>query len=328
MAYTEIAELVKSNNMYEIACKTSRNLAMSEDERTIASGLDTYFKKVGETGNDKDQEIAAFVKKVVNEELYEAPDELLDAIFDRNDIGEFDDLEVLVDPKNTLIAYAAAKEGNVPRSYIDARFLTPTWANKQVETELKMAELRRNGWKSVAKLTEYAVAALKNTMFKEIFTAIDNAITSGDNYLLVSGSSVTQAAIDALTLYVNDRTDDGYMVSLSKYAQQASKLTGFNSEAMLNEIHRTGRLGVIDGVSVYPISSAKKLGDNSLLIPDRRIFGIAAKIGVLSMKGEVRVLEETNINTETIHLKFADFTFGYAFKESAIENVFKVAFSS
>ena len=328
MAFTEIAELVKANNMYEIACKTSRDLAMSEDEKTIASGLDTYFKKVGETGNDSQQEIAAFVKKVVNEELYEAPDELLDAIFDRDDIGEFDDLDLLVEPKNTLIAYAAAKEGNVPRSYIDARFLTPTWANKQVETELKMAELRRNGWKSVAKLTEFAVQALKNSMFKDIFTAIDNAITTGSNYLLVSGSAVTQAAMDAMALYVNDRSDNGYIVSLSKYIQQASKLTGYLSQEMLNEIHRTGRMGVFDGVSLVPISSAAKLGDNSLLIPDKRMFGIAAKIGVLSMKGEVRVLEETNINTETIHLKFADFTFGYAFKESAIENVFKVAFSS
>lgn len=328
MAYTEIAELVKSNNMYEIACKTTRNLALSEDEKTIASGLDSYFKKVGETGNDKDQEIAAFVRKTINEEIYNEPDELLDAMFDRDDIGEFDDAEYMLEPKNTLIAYNAAKEGNVPRSYIDARFLAPTWANKQVETELKMADLRRNGWKTVAKLTEYAVAALKNTMFKEIFDVIDAAITSGGNYLLVTGASVTQAAMDALTLYVNDRTDGGIVVALSKYAQQASKLTGYNSEEMLNEIHRTGRLGVIDGVSVVPISSAKKLGDNSLLIPDRRMFGIAGKIGVLSMKGEVRVLEETNINTETIHLKFADFTFGYAFKESAIENVFKVAFSS
>ena len=55
-------------------------------------------------------------------------------------------------------------------------------------------------------LTENAVAAFKNKMFKIIFDKIDAGITSGaENFITVGGTAMTQAAADALALYVNDR---------------------------------------------------------------------------------------------------------------------------
>ena len=97
---------------------------------------------------------------------------------------------------------------------------------------------------------------------------MDAAIAFGaENYIAEADALPSQATMDALALYLNDR-GAGTVVALSKYIQAASKLTGFNSAEMLNEIHRTGRLGVYDGVSLYPVSAAKRQGDGSLLIPD------------------------------------------------------------
>lgn len=329
MANFDIAEAIKNTSMYELACKTMQNIEMSETEETVVSELDKHFKEIGKTGYDKDHEISAFIQKVINEEVYNTPDELLDRLFYSNSIGADDDFEEIEEAKNTLVAHEAAQGGNVPKSYLDISVCKPVWKNRQIETEISYADLRKNGWKSVAKLTEYAVAALKNTRFKDIFDNIDAAITSGaENYITVSGATMTQAAADALALRVNDYNEgNGVIVGYSKYIQQISKLQGFESDDMKNEVHRTGRLGMYDGVDLTPISSVRKLGDGSGLFTDKRVFGIAGKIGTISQKGEMSVYQTSNNNKEKIELKFANFTYGWAISPEGIKKVCKAVLS-
>lgn len=327
MTQIEIAELMKGTSTYEIATKTLRpQFTMTDNEKEVAAHLDAWARKIGETGHDPNHEIAAFITRTINEEFYNAPSDLLDAIFERGTIGEFDDFEGVTNPRNTLNPMIAAKGGNVEKSYLDVSVLTPKYVNRQIETSISYADLRRNGWKSVALLTEYAMNALENAMFYDIFSALDAAITSGaDNYISESGTTPSQATMDALALYVNDRANGaGTIVALSKYIQAASKLTGFNSEEMLNEIHRTGRLGLYDGVAMHAISGAHRQGNGDLLLPDKRIFGISGRVGVLNMKGDVHTYETEENNKEVIDLKIADFTYGYAFNKDTLENVCKV----
>lgn len=323
MTNIELSEVIKNTDMYELACKTNAKIDLSDTEKELCSNLNEHFKQIGETGCDANHEIASFVQKVINQEIYDEPDELLDQLFDRGTIGEFDDFEAYSDPKNTLVSYEAAKGGNVDRSYLDITVVKPTYKNRQIETDISYADLRKNGWKTVAKITEYAMAEFKNAMFADIFAKINAMITSGaGNYLACAGTTPTQAEMDKIALYVNDRSSDGVIVALSKYIQAASKLSGFNSEEMLNEIHRTGRLGMYDGVSMYPISGAKKLGNGNLLLQDKRIFGVAGKIGTLQMKGDVNVYQDMNNNAETVHLMFKNFTYGFAFNDTSLDKVF------
>lgn len=321
----EIAELVKGIDTCEIAAKTVRNITLNDNEKAVAEQLDEWARKIGETGHDRDHEIAAFVTRTINDEFYDAPNELLDSMFDRGSIGEFDDYEGIVMPiKNTLVAHEAAHGGNVEKSYLDFTVLKPQWKNRQVETQLSYRDLRREGWKSVALLTDYAARALENAMFYDIFSIVDSAIADGaENYINETNSMPSQATMDAMALYLNDR-GAGTIIGLSKYIQAVSKLKGYTSEEMLNEIHRSGRLGMYDGCALHPISAAKRQGDGSLLLPDRKLFGIAGKIGSLDMKGEVHTYETENNNKETIDLKIADFTYGFAFNKDSLENVCKV----
>ena len=321
----EIAEAAKNTNTYELAAKTVRNIALNDTEKETASYLDEWARKIGETGHDANHEIAAFVTRTVNQEFYDAPDELLDQMFERGNIGEFDDYEADIMPvKNTLVAYDAAAGGNVKKSYLDYSSLKPQWFSSQVETAISLRDLRRNGWKSVALLSEYAVKALQNKMFYDIFNRVDTAMTVGSpNVFNESAATPSQATVDAATLYLNDR-DGGVMIGLSKYNQAMSKLQGYNSQEMLNEIHRTGRLGMIDGISLYPISSAKKQGNGNALIMPNRVFGVAGKIGTLDMKGDVRTYETTEVNKEVIDLKVTGFTYGVSYNKDTLDNICKI----
>lgn len=179
----------------------------------------------------------------------------------------------------------------------------------------------------MALLTEYAQKSLENAMFYDIFAVIDAAIAQGaENCIVEAGKMPSQATMDALALYLNDR-NGGSIVALSKYIQAASKLKGYDSSDMLNEIHRTGRLGMYDGNAMYPVSAAHKQANGDLLIPDARIFGVCGKIGSLDMKGDVRTYETENNNKETIDLKITGFTYGYSFNKDTLENVCKVIIS-
>lgn len=322
----EIASVIKSVDVYELAEKTRRNIALDDNEKTVAAQLDEWAREIGNTGLDKDHEIAEFVRKTLNEEVYNAPHELLDAMFERGSVGEFDDYETTVSPKNTLVSYEAAKGGNVDKSYLDISVLKPKWKNRQIETEITYADLRRNGWKSVALLTTYANDALHNAMFRDIFTEIDAAIANGaENYIANGGAMPTAAAMDAMALYLNDRNAGGSsIVALSKYVQAVSKMQGYLSDAMLNEIHSTGGLGKYDGVELHGISGAKKYANGDLLIPDKRIFGIAGKIGTLDMKGEVHIYEDMDNDNERVELKIKDFTYGWSFNKDTLDNVCKI----
>lgn len=328
MLNTEIAEVMQApGKVYDVAEKTQYNRVLNGEEKEIAEVMDAFVRDVGKTGRDTDKQIASFITKTVQDELYNAPDELLDSMFDRGNIGEFDDSQAERTVKNTLVAHEAAKGGNVPRSYLHLETLTPVWHNLQVETDLSYVDMRKNGWKSVANLTTFMTETLKNKMFAIILNQVDAAIAGGEQKIDVSAAAPTMEAMDKLALYLNEYSDGSnpFTVSLMKYCSQLRRMTGYAqylSDSMKDDFNRYGLVKTYDGVAITGISSAKKLGDGSLLIPDKRIFGIAGKIGELDMKGEIHTYQDEDNQNERVHLMLKDFTFGHAI--SHIERVAKI----
>ena len=323
----EVAELMKQpGRVYEVAEKTQYNRAMDAEDKEIAEIVGAHVEELIDKG-DPNKEIAQFVNRTVTDELYGAPDELLDSMFERGNVGEFDDYEAGRTVKNTLKAYDAAKGGNVPKSYLHYETIKPVWRNKQIEADLSFVDVRRNAWKSVATLTTFMTEALKNQMFYDIFSMVDDAITGGEQKIDAQGKEPTMQDMDALALYLNEYADGGnpFTVSLMKYCAKMRRMTGYAeylSDAAKDEFNRYGLFKTYDGVAITGISSAKKLGDGSLLIPDKRIYGIAGKIGRLDMKGETHTYEDHDNNNEKIHLMVKDFTFGYSIDH--IERVAKI----
>lgn len=326
----EVAELMnKPGVMFDVAEKVDYKRNLTNEEKEIFEISDAWAREIGRTGNDKDHEIAAFVNKVVNEEIYNAPDELLDSLFERGTIGEFDDIEYTGEPKNTLEAHLAAKGGTVDRSWIDFSAVKPITRNRQVETDLSYADLRKNGFKSISTLTTYAKEALQNALFYDVFSMIDNAIVGGEQMVTVAGKVPTQAAVDAFNLYLLDRNPNAVAVCLSKYAQALGRMDGraqYLSDAMKDEFNRYGLVNFVDGVRIASISGAKKTGKGQLLLPDARIFGCAGKIGGLDMKGELHTYEDLDNSNEKVIIRVKDFT--YSVGITNIENCNKMVLAN
>ena len=169
----EVAELMKQpGRVYSVAEKTQYNLPMDAEDKEIAEVCQAHLNELIDKG-DPEKEFAQFINRTVTDDVYGAPDELLDAMFTRGNVGENDDYQAGRTVKNTLVAYEAAKGGNVPKSYLHYEVIKPTWKNIQVETDISFMEIRRNGWKSIATLTTFMSETLKNKMFYDIFGMVD-----------------------------------------------------------------------------------------------------------------------------------------------------------
>ena len=319
----------KKHVLFDVAEKVEYKRDLTAEEKEVAEISDAWAKEIGETGKDPDCQIAAYIKKTVQEEVYNAPDELLDQMFERGSVGEFDDAEYDKEAKNTLVAHEAAKGGVVDRSWIDLSAVYPTWKNRQVETDLSYVDLRKNGFKSIANLTVFMKEACQNVMFYDMLSQVDNSIVGGDAKIDVTGSAPTLDAMDAMSLYLNDRSDDSVIVSLTKYAQAIRRMSGFAqymSNDMKNDFNRYGLAKTYDGIGIAAISGARRQGNGNLLIPDKRIFGIAGKVGNLDMKGNIHVFQDMNNQSEQVHLMLKDFTYGFAITK--IENCAKIVLSA
>lgn len=329
MLKNEIASLInEEGRMFEWATKVDKNLNLTNEDKEISEIVDVWAKQIGEKGADPNMELSEYIVRTVSPQIYDVPDELLDAMFERGSIGEFDDYQVNQVAKNTLVAHDAAKGGTVDKSYIDVTAVKPTWKHKQVETELRYSDLRRNGYKTVATLTTFAEEALKNKMFFDVFNTVDTAITGGDQFIDAAAASPTETAMDALALYLIDRGENPFTVSLSKYAQAIAKMQGYTSymsDNMKENYNKYGLIKFYNGVRIGAISGAHKTGDGQLLLPDKRIFGIAGKIGDLDMRGDLRVYETMDNKKEVVELKITGFEFGYSIND--IEKIAKVTLS-
>lgn len=269
---TEIKDIMsKDGVLFDVAEKVEYKRELNAEEKEIAEISDAWAREIGKTGKDPECTIAEFINRTVNEEVYNAPDELLDQIFERGSVGEFDDVEGHKDPKNTLVAHEAAKGGTVDRSYIDISVLKPTWKNRQVETDISYVDLRKNGFKSIATLTTFMKEACQNALFYDALSLADTAVTGGEQAISVAGTTPTLEAMDKLSLYLNDRGSDNVIITLNKYAQAIRRMPNYAqymSDSMKDEFNRYGLVKTYDSIGIAGISGAKKTGTGSLLIPD------------------------------------------------------------
>jgi hypothetical protein len=237
-------------------------------------------------------------------------------MFDMDSIGEFDDIRGEKEPKNTIKVYDSVLGGNVNRSFIDHTVITPTWVSLQAETDITLQQMRSGGYKTVANMINYIAEAMELKKVASVMATIDAAITSGSaNYINETGTSPTETSIKALALYLHDMSDGStpFVFGLNKYIQVLAGLasaTTYATDAVKNQYNTTGFINQIAGVLLTGFSGQKKLADNSFIVPNNRLFGASGKIGSMVTRGETLVGQETDINSEKIHIKVNGYTFG------------------
>lgn len=288
---------------------------MSDEDKEISQAVDEWAKEMGNYGesSENNKSIANFITKVIEPEIHNYDESLiLQRLFDEQDIGEFDDVDLMYAPKNTLVAYDSSKAANVDKSYIDFSRGTTFKNHLQVETEIRYADLRRNGYRSIARISNYAVEALSNKRFVTVFDAITNMLTGLSDQSFSATGSVDIGAMENAAGYVFDRGDTPILIGLSTQMRKISTMDGYQaylSDDMKNALNMKSSLGKFEGVDLVSVNASSKTGDGHTLLPTNRIFGIADKIGGFSMIGDMRTYITADNNYEKFNLKFTGYEF-------------------
>lgn len=312
----ELSQVLKDKGrVFEWSERVSKNTNVTSEDKEISSAMEVFANKIG-SNELPAHELSQYLVKVVSPEVYNAPSEILDRMFEQSTIGEFDDYGIITDPVNRLKAYESApRTGDVDKSYIDFTRATKKDVHLQIETEVKMSDLRQNGAKSIATLTQYATEALNNKKFYSVFNNVDALITSGgSNYFSASGG-LTVAVMDDFAGYVLDQSSSSpLIVGLTTDLRGLKNMTGYTnflSDRMKDALNMGAILEDYDGVALAKVNAGKKLADGTSLLPAKKLFGFSDLIGQMYMRGALRVLETPDNKKELIELKFTGFEFSY-----------------
>lgn len=321
----EISEMEKQPKVVtNWAFKVKNNKPLNEDEEDLC----VVAEKIAQGVSNGDMPLAslsAFVRRSLIPEVENAPDEILDMMFERGTIGEFDAYQTYEEPVNTLNAIEGGQYGNVDKSFIDYRKLAPVTRHLHIATDTTMAKLRKGGYKSIAELVVMAEEALKNKMFNIMFNAADEAITQS----ITSAPGLTLGAMDDASSYLKQYGSNPAMLGLSSVLEKANRLEGYKeymSEDMKNEINKYGILSLHNGVRLVPFKDSRKLADRvTTVFPSGKVLGIADKIGWLDMRGSLRIFPTVDTNGEKIDLKITGYDFTYCITKP--ENICKITIS-
>jgi hypothetical protein len=305
----------EKGRIFEWSEKVTKNAILTDEDKAISEAIDIWAKKIG-NGEIPAYELSQYLVKTVSPNVYNAPSEILDLMFEQDSIGEFDNVGIFTDPINRLNAQeTAARTGNADKSYIDFTRGTKKEVHLQIDTEIKMSDLRQNGYKSIALLTQYATEALNNKKFYSIFNNIDSLITNGaTNYFTVTGALTVQAMDDFAGYILDQSNSNPLMVGLTTDLRGIKNMSGYDkflSDGMKGALNMGSILQDYAGVGIAQVNAGKKLADGTNLLPTKKLFGMSDKIGQMYMRGELRVLQTPDNNKEKIDLKFTGFEFLY-----------------
>lgn len=318
MSFVEISSAMDKNGAaMDWAEKVKYNAPLIDEETEFSECVDAWARELGRTGCDPKHELSQLIDKALTVDEVAAPSELISRIFDESSVGEFDDIQGVEEPKNTIKVYEAIAGGNVDRSFIDHKVYKPTYRSLAAETDISYQDLRRGGYRTVANLVVYMKEAFEYKKVAMLLDEMDKSIVSGnDNYIAEATNLPTVATADAMALYLQDMTKDGkpLMFMLNKYRQALAKLQQADrwlTDAQKNMYNTSGVVDAYAGVELMGFSGQRKQPDGTLVIPDKRIYGFADKIGMALTRGETRVYQQEDINQERTHIKVNGYTFGW-----------------
>jgi len=324
----ELSNYVKNKGtMFEWSQAVVKKVELTPEQVAISESVNKFALEIANSGM-ANLALSEYLTRVVQEQVYNEPSELLDTMFNQGSIGEFDDYGAVGEYKNYLLAHEVSERGgSVDKSYVDFNRFKMVHTNLQIETELRYDELRRNGALTIAQLTLDAIEALQNKKFQSIFSNLNSLLVAGANVFDATGGLTVQL-MDDFAGYVTDHSSTGQQLisGLSTDLRDIKNMPGY-TEFLSNEMKSalnmgTGILNVYNSVPLAQISAGKLLSNGDTLIPAKTIYGFSDKIGQCDMRGQLRVLQTPNNAKEVIELKFTGYEFIYAIDK--IEKVAKI----
>ena len=317
LSQAEVHDMMTSGEALAWARKTVNKVELSEREEAFGKMIDDQVNQVWKYGNAMAKShIAEIIVKIIEPEVFDVPMELLNQIFDQGSIGEFDDIKFESKWINGLVAkQSAIRTGNVEKTYLGVMDSKREITNLEIATEFPMSELRKPNGLGVAELSLYALEAFNNAKYRFLLNFIENKVVPSTAKFT---GAISEATIEPFLGYLYDNNDSAtysQVVGLSNQIRKVSKTaknSAFYTDEMKDVLNREAKLQVLDNALLVPIKAGRKDGTGQTLIPDKKLYGFAGKVGQVFNRGELRVHVTENPNSEVFDVMFKGVEFGVA----------------
>ena len=334
LSANEVDQMLKGGEVLAWASKVVKKEELNEKELAFSAYAEDLIQNMDRYGSEQAKSMfAGLIIDTIEPEVFGYPNEILREILDEGSLGEFDAVRIYNSPKNTLVAKKSApRTGNVDRSGIDFTRGTMTQEHLQIEFDLKLSDLRRNGAFQLATYMMFALEEFNKAKFLALFEMIDDLLATGSHSISAASAKVTESSIEELTAKVDDNCFDGtgLIIGLSNNMRDASRAIGskegyeVSSSKMKDQLNEVGILPVHNNCKFVSIKAGKKTGDGKHIFPEKTVLGIGGKVGKMYSIGAMRSYTTTDSNNETIHVKLTGVEFGLFIDDSKLDKIWKI----
>ncbi len=208
-----------------------------------------------------------------------------------------------------LKAYWHEPGSYAPRTQMTQKvFTVPTWMiSAHPEYEISQLETGRYG--TVADQVKAAREAILGAVNARVFNTITGSIASTDRNYSSVGNKITKAALDNAINWVEDQVGGvsaivgrrNILNPILDFGTTGSADTGIFSDAMKDQVLKTGKIQSYRGVPIIPLNQWRD-GFGKVTIPQDTIMVVGNDVGKYVVNQELRSKDDIDIDNLVWHI--------------------------
>ena len=245
------------------------------------------------------EEIAEIVRLSV-EDIYNTFD-ISPQLFDSKSF-KLSDNPLFKTKKKGIKAYWTAPNSYVPMSQNYETEFTMTFEGLGVRPTALLSDLKTGRVDSLASLSSDARDAIQTEIYRKVYEVIAqtyNATANKDNY--TATNALSKATLDAAINKMRKKCGGApTIIADFDLCTQIEGFAGFSTcESLYTYIRDKGLLGRYRGCDILYLPEIIDPVTQKSIVPTNKMFIVGKKIGYAASRGDVEVLQETNINDKS-----------------------------
>ena len=199
--------------------------------------------------------------------------------------------------KKGIKAYWIAPNSSTPKSRNYQETLTMEFDTLSARPECFLDELKTGRIQGFAELLGDTRDAIQNAIVGKVFTILGqvyHVAMQPDMYETVTGDLTADVLTSAINTVFYKTGVHPAVIGDWMLVQQITGFTGY-TESALEEIRKTGMLGVYRGAAIMGLPEIKEESTGKNLMPKNRLYVVSRKIGYAGTYGDTKSGQETSI---------------------------------
>lgn len=278
-------------NFMELAQLYVKGEIASTDKRLVAA--EALLAKMAST-EDGRAEIAEVIAVFIDQNFNKF--DIAPYIFEYKNFKLGDKPEFRLKKKG-IKAYWIAPNSSTPKSRNYQETLSMEFDSLSVRPECLIDELKTGRIGTLSDLLKDATEAVQNAIVGKVFTILGQVYNEANlpDQFTADTTNLSQTSVNnAIDAVVYKTGAKATLIGDMMLINQIRDFAGY-TPATLDEIMKTGRIGVYRGANIIAVSEVQDPSTGKILVPKNRLYVVSQKLGYAATYGESKSGQESSI---------------------------------